>query len=98
MCGIPASDSRFRIGLQHHRLGRVGLAHHHRGIDAGQDIQRLAQKFDGAGTVEEGEILAQIAGGQDIHLHAHLAGARFRRGIAQAGAGRAPSLCAAPRR
>ncbi len=71
-----------QIGLQHLHLGGLRLAHHHRRIDAGQDIQRVLQKFDGAGAIEKGETFTEISCRRAIHFHAHLAGARFGARIA----------------
>ena len=71
-----------QVGLQHLHLGRLGLAHHDGGVDAGQDVQRVLQKFDGAGTIEEGEGFLEIARRGAVHLDAHLSGARFGARIA----------------
>ncbi len=72
-------------GLQHHSLAGIGFAHHDGGVDAGQHRQGVAQELDGARAIQEGEILVQIARGQYVHLHAHLAGAGFGTAVAQAG-------------
>ena len=46
-----------QIGLQHLHLGGLRLAHHNRRVDAGQHVQRVLQKFDGAGAIQKGETL-----------------------------------------
>src|SRR5262249_37811155 len=65
------------IGLQHLDLAGLWLAHDDDGVDAGQHIERLLQKFDGSGAIEKGETLVEVARGRDIHLDAHLASARL---------------------
>ena len=76
---------RLQIRLQHLHLGRLGLAHDHRRIDRGKEMQRIGEKFDRAGAIQKGEILAQIPGGEHIHLHAHLPSPGLGGEIAQAG-------------
>ena len=84
--------------LQHGRLLRVGLAHHHRRIQAGQHIQRVAQKFDGAGTVQEGEFLAHDTG-WSAHSSPRSSGGRGIPANGRPGWNRLrPSLCAESRR
>ena len=46
-----------QIGLQHLHLRGLRLAHDDGRVDAGQNVQRVLQKFDGAGAIEEGETL-----------------------------------------
>ncbi len=72
----------FQIGLQHLHLSGIRLAHDNRRIDAGQHVQGVLEKFDGAGTIETGEALVEIFDRRAIHLDTHLPGARFRREIA----------------
>ena len=71
-----------QIGLQHLNLGRFGFANHDRRIDTGQDIQAVLQKFDGAGTIQKGETVAQIFGGGAVDFHTHAPGTGLGAGIA----------------
>ena len=64
------------------RLVDPRLADQHRRVATLIALQRFLQQLDGAGAVEEGPGFAQILGGGDVDLDAHLARARLGCGIA----------------
>src|SRR4051794_3868801 len=68
--------------LQRRHLLLVRLAHHHRGVAGRQRMRRVGLKLDRAGTVEEGEIIAEEIDGRHVELDAHAVMARLPRGIA----------------
>ena len=64
-----------------HALG-IGLAHHDGRVAAGQGERAFVLEFDGAGAVDEGEVVAQEVHVGDVDLDAHAVVAGFRGGIA----------------
>ncbi len=64
-----------------HALG-IWLAHHHGRVAARQRQRALVLELDGAGTVDEGEGVAEEADVGDVELHAHAVIAGLARGIA----------------
>ena len=64
-----------------HALG-IGLAHHDGGIAAGERERAFVLEFDGAGAVDEGEVVAEEADVGDVELDAHAVVAGFGGGIA----------------
>ena len=65
----------------HRALGR-GFVNHHRQVGDQQGVQRFLPHLDRARAVEEGPLVVEIGGRADRDLDRHLAGTRFRRGIA----------------
>src|SRR5208283_3062153 len=72
--------------LQRWDLAGIGLAHDDGGVANGQRVAHVMDEFDRAGTIEEGEPVAQIVDAGQVWLDAHRMAARLRARIADTSA------------
>jgi hypothetical protein len=80
--GHAAVFERLQDDLQRRDLLLVGLRDDDGEIDRRQHALGLGTEFDRAGTIEDGEAIAHEFGLGDIHLDAHLVGARLGGSVA----------------